>query len=418
MRIIKIELINYRGFKSKTIKFDPQFNVIMGINGIGKTSTLDALATLFSRILPRITPYCDYRMRFSRNDISIESDFITARASLLFEKFSLDYSIVDEVKGKRPKSEILQSDSKKSIYIKEFDKNSLSSTKPTPIAVYYTTDRAGFRVTRKYQVPAGRAAAYQGALRDKLINYRRFVSWLGTRRRLAEESTTDRKIFEVVETALRTFLPNFDSISGQDDPPKLFINKNGKRLSAEQLSDGERNYVALVVDIARHLALANPVDDNPLINGKGVVMIDELEIHLHPKWQREVVESLHRTFPQIQFITTTHSPFIIQSLKPGQLIDLDPDSGQDEFADRSIEDITEFIMKIPMPQKSQRYKAMIDTAEEYYQILKQYPDVDTNEKIKLREKLDEMLLPYSDDAAFVAFLKFQRGVNLKEDATS
>src|SRR5205823_6629217 len=96
---------------------------------------------------------------------------------------------------------------------------------------------------------------------------------------------------------------------------------------------------------------------------------DEIELHLHPTWQRTVVEKLRTTFPNIQFIATTHSPFVIQSLRPGELINLDPDEFG-EYADKSIEDIAENVMGVEVPQKSERYQHMMRAAEEFFRLIR------------------------------------------------
>jgi predicted ATP-binding protein involved in virulence len=111
-----------------------------------------------------------------------------------------------------------------------------------------------------------------------------------------------------------------------------------------------------------------------------------LELHLHPRWQREVVEKLRTSFPNIQFIATTHSPFIIQSLRPGELITLDPDEFG-EYANRSVEDIAEHVMGVEVPQKSERYLEMMKAAEEYYRLLRDAPDR------RRRRKIDSLNLP-------------------------
>ena len=148
-------------------------------------------------------------------------------------------------------------------------------------------------------------------------------------------------------------------------PLRLTVRKGEHRLSLTQLSDGERSFLALLGDMVRRLALANPDLENPL-EGHGVVLIDELELHLHPTWQRQVVENLRTTFPNVQFIGTTHSPFVIQSLRPGELINLDPEEFG-EYADKSIEDIAENIMGVALPQKSKRYLNMMGAAEQLLQ---------------------------------------------------
>lgn len=92
--------------------------------------------------------------------------------------------------------------------------------------------------------------------------------------------------------------------------PKMVVEKDGEKLDVNQLSQGEKSLLALVGDIARRLAILNPSLDNPL-HGKGVVLIDEVDLHLHPKWQQNLIDKLTKTFPNVQFILTTHSPHIV-----------------------------------------------------------------------------------------------------------
>jgi predicted ATP-binding protein involved in virulence len=138
----------------------------------------------------------------------------------------------------------------------------------------------------------------------------------------------------------------------------------------------------------------------------GVVLIDELELHLHPKWQREVRSKLRNTFPNIQFIATTHSPFVIQSLEPGELINLDPEEFAD-YADQSIEDIAENVMGVEMPQKSERYREMMAAAEEYFRLIRD-PQADPGTAQDRELRLQELSVPFSDDPAFQALLKLER----------
>jgi predicted ATP-binding protein involved in virulence len=203
-------------------------------------------------------------------------------------------------------------------------------------------------------------------------------------------------------------LGEFTDLRVEEEPLRLLVNKNGVSLDLSQLSDGERSFLAIVCDLGKRLALANPELDDPL-QGAGVVLIDELELHLHPRWQREVVEKLRSTFPHIQFIATTHSPFVIQSLMPGELISLDPDESElsAEYADKSIEDIAENVMGVDLPQKSQRYQQMMEAAEEYFRLLREPMSDDA--AIKMAEqRLNELSLPFSDDPAFQALLKLER----------
>ncbi len=140
-----------------------------------------------------------------------------------------------------------------------------------------------------------------------------------------------------VRTAIQNFMPGFSHLRVQRMPRlQMLVEKDGQTLDILQLSQGEKSLMALVGDIARRLAMLNPSLEDPLL-GKGVVLIDEVDMHLHPKWQRRIVQQLVATFPNCQFILTTHSPLVISdskdilvfSLDHGELKRVAPQYGQD-----------------------------------------------------------------------------------------
>jgi len=121
---------------------------------------------------------------------------------------------------------------------------------------------------------------------------------------------------QVVAKAIENFLPEYTHLRIKRTPyPHMLINKGGESFNLDQLSDGEKNLIALVGDIARRLAIGNPHKKNPL-EGEGIILIDELDLHLHPSWQRLVIPKLLDTFPHCQFFISTHSPQIISHVKP------------------------------------------------------------------------------------------------------
>ena len=125
-------------------------------------------------------------------------------------------------------------------------------------------------------------------------------------------------------------------------------NAAGIDLQIDQLSGGYKAVLSVTADIAKRLAQANPVSDNPL-EEEAVILIDELDLHLHPKWQKSIVEDLKRTFPNCQFIVSTHSPFIIQSLNADELFDISEMKYADEagsYNGWSIEEIQEAKMGV------------------------------------------------------------------------
>ena len=125
-----------------------------------------------------------------------------------------------------------------------------------------------------------------------------------------EATARDRQL-TAIRIAIKSFMPDFDNLRVQRKPRlQMLIDKNGKALDVGQLSQGEKSLMALVGDIARRLAMMNPALENPL-DGSGIVLIDEVDMHLHPNWQRAIIGNLNKTFPNCQFILTTHSPIVI-----------------------------------------------------------------------------------------------------------
>ena len=125
-----------------------------------------------------------------------------------------------------------------------------------------------------------------------------------------EQLLNDPQYFAVLH-ALEIFMPGYSHLRIQRKPRmRMMINKGQQQLDILQLSQGEKSLLALVGDIARRLAMMNPALDDPL-KGEGIILIDEIDLHLHPRWQRNIVRRLRETFPKCQFILTTHSPVVI-----------------------------------------------------------------------------------------------------------
>ena len=93
---------------------------------------------------------------------------------------------------------------------------------------------------------------------------------------------------------------------------ELLVQKSGNEFSFDQLSSGEKSIIIMVSEIARRLSMTN--EPEPL-KGTGIVLIDEIDQHLHPKWQRNIMTALMTTFPNIQFIVTSHSPQVLSGVK-------------------------------------------------------------------------------------------------------
>lgn len=415
MRIRELTLRNYRVHaEPPPFRFADRFTVVAGINGKGKTALLDGLALLCSRLLPLISPARSGFRTITPAEVTLGARTAELEMKANCAGIPLEYKATYDQERRRIQTTKLSVSVKREIRRAYGDPNRADDA--APLAVYYTTDRAGYRLPKKLPsaLPRGQAAAYAGALFNRTVNFRDFMARYrsavvleGEERRSNPNHLGDPAV-AAIAAALTTFLGGFENLRVQEEPLRLLVDKDGVSLDLSQLFDGERSFLAMICDLGRRLALANPdrlVLPNPL-HGAGVVLIDELELHLHPKWQREVCEKLRDTFPNIQFIATTHSPFVIQSLRAGELINLDPEEFG-EYADKSIEDIAENVMGVEVPQKSERYLQMIDAAEQYFRLLRE-PETAADDIAAAEAKLNVLSAPFSDDPAFQALLKLER----------
>ncbi|TDH62940.1 AAA family ATPase [Dankookia rubra] len=424
MRIRELTIHNYRAFgERQTFPFPTNFTAVAGINGRGKTSLLDGLALLASRILPHISPARSGYRSLGPLDLHDGRGTLSLSMKINCGGIPIEFGIKLEDSARPPEVTKLAPAVKQAVRNVYGDPTRADDA--APLVVYFTTDRAGYRLPKKLrsEAPGGQEAAYTGALFNRTVNFRDFMERYRSAIVVQEDETRLNPNYigdgavGAISGALATFLGGFQNLRVQSLPLRLLVDKGGQTFDLSQLSDGERSFLALICDLGRRLALANPELPNPL-QGAGVALIDELELHLHPKWQREVRDKLVATFPNVQFVTTTHSPFIIQSLKPGELINLDPDDFV-EYSDKSIEDISENVMGVDLPQKSQRYQEMMRVAEEYFTLVRQQSP-DQTLVAAAESRLNELSVPFSDDPAFQALLKLERETKARGggDATS
>jgi hypothetical protein len=167
----------------------------------------------------------------------------------------------------------------------------------------------------------GQASAYADALGSRELRLADVAYWMRAQEDIADEHPRAKKHLAALRRAAKGFLPECKNLRAETSPkPRLLVDKGGLELDARQLSDGERGLLALVLDLARRLSQANPGLADPTKQGEAVVLIDELDLHLHPKWQRTIVDRLTMTFPRCQFIATTHSPQVVAAVEPEQVL--------------------------------------------------------------------------------------------------
>ena len=285
-----------------------------------------------------------------------------------------------------------------------------------PVLGYYGTGRVWKQKKLTEVITGTTGSRFLGYLNclDPASDEKRLVGWFKTRELVALQKKQILPDLEAVRSALRTCIGEVEEVYWDFEADQLAIRQEQRVVWFRQLSDGYRNMIGMVADIAERCITLNPqLGSDAVKQTPGVVLIDEIDLHLHPKWQRHVVADLLRTFARVQFLATTHSPFIIQSLPPIEgvrLINLDNPTAE-AFVNKSVEDITEEVQGIELPQRSQRFRDMMRTAERYYAKLREAEGTASEERDRLKAELDQLMLPFSDDPAFQAFLQMQRAAS-------
>lgn len=332
MKLKRITMESFRGFDKCEINFNGKSAVIFGDNGAGKTTVLRAINLIFSNILDEVLKTrtnSKNKILLDGMDVKINSDFchITADIEAFNETYNYRRSYIRSM-NKRTHDLNAVKPLVEKLIIKDSEIETLieSLTHNLPIFVNYGVHRivAEVNIAINNNISLDQMSAYKNAILNK-IDFASFFEWFRHREDIENEfKSYDGLDYEdiqlkTVKKAVSTFLEDISDIKVFREENAFKVNKNNVWYNILQLSDGEKCIIALLGDLARRLAMANPGLENPL-DGEGVVLIDEIDLHLHPKWQRKIFSVLRTAFPNVQFIATTHSPLILSELDDETLV--------------------------------------------------------------------------------------------------
>ncbi|MEM8717774.1 MAG: AAA family ATPase [Cyanobacteria bacterium P01_G01_bin.39] len=324
MKVKQLQIDSFRGIKSLTLDFDlKEPTVFLGVNGSGKSSILDCLAILLSWFNTGVQDIHRQGNDFSDSDINNQSEKTENEIMVYTNESELISWTLKKIRDKWRVQEKRRERIVAGVYdlvqqaYKSYENNSY-----LPIAIYYPTQRFVLNVPLETKDNLfDTLNAYNLALDNKNIDFKDFFEWFRNREDLENEnfkynpdSGKDREL-EAVRTAIYQMLEGFSNLRVERYPLQMTLEKNGQKLVVNQLSDGEKGLLAMVGDIARRLAMVSSFNKDAL-QGEAIVLIDQIELHLHPLWQREIISELKRTFPNCQFIITTHSPQVVSNIKP------------------------------------------------------------------------------------------------------
>lgn len=394
LKLTGLNLKNYRCFSFVAIDFHPQLTVLVAPNGCGKTAILDAVAVAlgpyvgaFDEAVGKHFHANDIRLRRVRETASNEMEYVATGAHVIAFGYipGDDHDTIWHRTLAAPKKskttiknakELIDYGKRMQNAIREADTDTL-----LPVLAYYGTGRLWQmeKLTQSTLQVTSRSVGYSNCL-DSGSSYKNFAEWFRYwnisafehRYEAAKQgqpdtpSEFDAYIASVSNAVNRCLAPSgWKQIAYSAARQELVAchDEHGE-LPVALLSDGIRNMLGIVGDIAFRATKLNPMLGSRAAEASpGIVLIDEVDMHLHPEWQQVVLNSLRQAFPQIQFIVTTHSPQVLSSIHRESIRLLGKDSnGQDvavmplaESYGEISSDVLESIMHVnPQPPVAER----------------------------------------------------------------
>jgi len=423
MKINNLKISNFRCFKEYDINFDSKLTVLVANNSAGKTSILDAIAIAFG---PYVGAFpLGKNKGFKSVDAMIIKDHPEPRYPIkIYAELSFEDktgSISRELSSKGSSTTVKNTkfiqDYAKNKYKKLTDEQSINNVN-LPIVAYYGTGRLwkNLQLTKTTKESHARSYGYHDCL-NPASNYREFEKWfiecsiaeyheiikkvqLGQKFDSTDITTSNTELLNNIRKSINTALQHigYENIRYDAELSSVVIENNEIGiLSVELLSDGVKSMLAMVADIAHRCTRLNPHFSNASQLTKGVVLIDEVDMHLHPSWQQNVLNDLQTIFPLIQFIVTTHSPQVLSTVKQDSIRLIDSSKSKavkpfvNPYGKQSIVALEDIMNVTSLPSKS--VVEEVKLLEEYMKIINS-GDIYNNALATMRQQLNAT---YGDD---------------------
>ncbi|MCQ2363607.1 MAG: AAA family ATPase [Acidaminococcaceae bacterium] len=343
MYIKSLHLMNFRCYNDFAIDFDKRMTVLVGLNGRGKTAILDAVELAMSGFDENPLPIGDKDIRK-----------VPVRENKKIVRMVQDVPL--EIEADFGKNMIYRSKARAGVRSETTITGIFPKEKVTNIFAYYGTDRMNY-IVKMVKLPL---SAFKGK-------------------------------FPVVKKAVDTLMKDYHITVDYNEKLKQFVVFDP--VEGEQLisgaSDGARSVMGMVADIAMQMALANPDMGPEVIRlTPGIVIIDEIELHLHPGWHQRVLWVYQKLFPKIQFIVTTHSPQVLSTVMPKCIRILADDTNMVYIPEFSLgAESGQILRDIQHVENRAENLPIVKCLNKYLDLVAQ-DKFDTPEALKLRKKLD------------------------------
>lgn len=335
MRLNSVSLDNFKCFEHLQMDFHPSVNLIVGINGTGKSSVLEALRILLGSLFLSVDKYKDkiFSPGISNDDV---------RLTHLEQQFPVKVRAWGEMTSFDERNEPISMDWERSLetrngttryanakQMKEVSSNMQLAIRNNcmvniPLVAYYSTDR--FKKEKKdvgVEPDGSRLRGYYNAL-DPLTNIKFFLDLYYTETLVSLQSGKPSELLGVVNAVVRKCLDCESLVFDIKKQELVYTDRQTReQVPFHLLSDGVRCILAMVMELAARCYILNPhLGAMAAMETQGVVLVDEIDLHLHPSWQRHVVNDFCEAFPNIQFVFTTHAPLVVGSLKEGHIFSI------------------------------------------------------------------------------------------------
>lgn len=322
MRLENVVLDNFRAIGHAQLDLHGKSTIIFGINGTGKSSVLRSIDLLFANIINGIVNRKELKQNYTiqLEDIQYGKKETKISALINLENENIEY-YREMVRNTGKRSQNVTSIKK---IADIFHRQYITDEEQGNIAIFanYGTNRLVLDIPLRIRThhTFDIYSSFEKAIENK-IDFRTFFEWYRSQEDYENEYKIETgnleyqdRALKAVRTAIMSMLDDCSNLRVARKPRlEMKIDKGNISLNVSQMSDGEKCTMALLGDLARRLTLANPRLENPLL-GEGIVLIDEIELHMHPSWQRKILDVLKRIFPNLQFIITTHSPIILSEV--------------------------------------------------------------------------------------------------------
>lgn len=388
MKIKHVIIENFRAIKKLDFECSGKVNVFIGDNGVGKTTVLEAIFVLCSWLNAKLSLPKGRGRSIRKEDIRIGAEYCFLSITVECKGKSVQWSLMRGISSDNSTEKQTDLRELETLvrYIREFydDGKSLFSI--------YGVNRNLSSISIDKRV-YGKKEVTRDVIGNSIArtNWKQFFNWYYEREN--EENRMKARFsiqyhdesLDAIRECLNEVFPDYHNLRVEDRPTRFVIDKDGNEINFDRLSDGEKCYITLVLDIARRLSMQSD-GLGPILNGELIILIDELDLHLHPSWQLQMVSNLERKFPNCQFFVSSHSPLVLSSLCDEDKLVALRNGEQVEFSAVPYGDNGDYILKRFFGLSSvrdPRVQEVIDSISA--ELVKEYPDLNMIER-----KLDDL----------------------------